>query len=391
MPYLPWLLPHLVAPSSDGRTRVLTSGPRFGGAIHVVPRGLCQYSRKAMPRTDAKGREAARQQARFESRFANPQVITRAHRASASPGEVVVWSWDQARLAAPRAAQTPSGESLRALPETLVREKMNSGVRLVEGLDGYEGEIWFNGELIATRWWRDPPGEGAWSEFMVGARTQFPGANLWEMELPLTPPTPVQPRWRQDVAWADDNWRTAAARITPGRLAVIVGVVALAPTACQAARFTRLSAESQTLSAEVEEGRRSAGEWLAQRRRAQRDAQQVADSQALGDDVAVLYALSDLGAVLKDQGAAVSQVRLTDGEMVISLSGGSRGDMAALITRLEASLSWQDVRMEQGGAQIVGKIEASTGPAAEASQDPQPAAPAAPQSQTAPAPAGAGR
>lgn len=352
MAYLPWLYPHLVALTSEGRKKVLTRGLRAGGSVYVVPRGMCQYSRKAMPRTDAKGREAARQQTRFESRFAEPEVIAQAHVSTPTPGDVIVWAWDRALV-----EQLVRKKDVRALPETLARQGMRSGVRIVEGLDGYEGEIWADGELVASRWWADPPQLDAWQDFLVGARMQFPGADLWDMDLPHMPPEPVRPQWKQNIASVDDNWKATLARVTPVRAAVIVGVLALAPAACQTARFAKLSVESQILNAQIEDGRAKAAAWLAQQRRAQRDAQFVNVAQGVGDDVALMFALIDAGDVLQNEGQTIQQLRYVDRQISLTLTGRPQTNLSQLITKLEATPSWRDVRMEQGGTLVVGRVE----------------------------------
>lgn len=347
MSYLRLFFPHLTIPV-DGRIRRLTSGPRLGGVIQVVPRSLCQYSRKTLPRTDAVGRKAAREEARFESRFSDPEVMVHAKTNSRMPGEVVVWAWDKARLAA-----MTGRKNLRALPETLAREPMSNGARLVEGVDGFEGEVWVNSELVATRWWRETPNDDAWREFLLGART---GAGL-NIEIPEQTPIAQRPVWKTDIAWTDDSWRTAAARITPAQLTGAVVLAALAPASCETARFSRLAYESQALTSSLEAGRETAGEWLAHRRRAMRDAALVSDASALGDEMSIVYALKDLSAVMRGQGAHITQITLSEGELRVLMSAPPRDSLAGLISELEDSPSWSQVRMDTGGIQIVGRLE----------------------------------
>lgn len=52
------------------------------------------------------------------------------------------------------------------LPETLAREPLSQGVRLVQALDGFEGQAWKAGVLRVTRWWAARPTVQEWSLFL---------------------------------------------------------------------------------------------------------------------------------------------------------------------------------------------------------------------------------
>ncbi|MEO0983325.1 MAG: hypothetical protein AAFX03_11815 [Pseudomonadota bacterium] len=358
MALLGWAYPHLRAIDSEGGVHTLTRGLRFGGTVYVVPRGRCQYSRKTMPRTDAKGREAARQQAQFESRFADTNVIVLANTSAETSGDVSIWTWDRAEMEARIGKPNP-----RMLPETLARKGLDQGFRLVLGVDGYEGEIWQDGGLVATRWWAQQPSPQSWSEFLGGARTQFPKAAVWSHAIDDTPPEPVAPQWRKDVVWVDDNWASALSRVTPPRAAVAAGMVALAPASCEVAKLTSLSLEEARLSAELEAARAASADWLRLRRRALRDARSITDAKALGDDVALVYALLDLDRTLEAEELAISRLSYLDNELQIGLTGRPAASIVDVVSTLEASDSWDDVRFESEGNTLVGTIASGIGAA----------------------------
>jgi hypothetical protein len=73
-------------------------------------------------------------------------------------------AWDADRVGAALSAAGWAGR--RVLCETLVRAPLAEGLRLVEGIDGFEGQCWSGAKLLHSRWWRGRPDQGAWSELL---------------------------------------------------------------------------------------------------------------------------------------------------------------------------------------------------------------------------------
>jgi len=81
---------------------------------------------------------------------------------------LVVWQGDGAQAYAidrERLADAPV-KSATWLPESLAREPGGDGVRLVQGLDGVEGQAWKAGVLQASRWWSVLPDLHEWQQFL---------------------------------------------------------------------------------------------------------------------------------------------------------------------------------------------------------------------------------
>lgn len=75
------------------------------------------------------------------------------------------------------------------LPETLAREAVVDGVRLVKGLDGFEAQAWKSGVLRATRWWAQPPSAHDWTQFLRQAG--------WAGEPTAADAAPRSPDWKK--------------------------------------------------------------------------------------------------------------------------------------------------------------------------------------------------
>jgi len=78
-----------------------------------------------------------------------------------------VWIWDEAtRLAA---MQEVGVAAAAALPETLLYPRPEHDIARVIGCrEGFEGQIWTNGTLVASQWWRQAPQPYEWLRFLLG-------------------------------------------------------------------------------------------------------------------------------------------------------------------------------------------------------------------------------
>jgi hypothetical protein len=97
----------------------------------------------------------------------------------------VVWYWDDAHLRRLLADAGVAADAVDPLPEAALRDVDDGGgLRLVECLEGFEGQFWKDGQLFASMWWPSLPDEEAWRTFAwdVGARAAAvprPAASAW--------------------------------------------------------------------------------------------------------------------------------------------------------------------------------------------------------------------
>jgi hypothetical protein len=73
-----------------------------------------------------------------------------------------VWAWDADRAANAMAAKQLKPGSATVVPETLLHQRRSQGVYLLACLDGFEGQVWRDHSLIASRWWPGMPNEVEW-------------------------------------------------------------------------------------------------------------------------------------------------------------------------------------------------------------------------------------
>jgi hypothetical protein len=87
------------------------------------------------------------------------------YRALWANGIATVFCWDTPFVQAAMAEQGLNAARTRILPETMLRSPGTDDIRLVECLQGYEGQIWQEGQLLATRYWRQRPDNPSWFLF----------------------------------------------------------------------------------------------------------------------------------------------------------------------------------------------------------------------------------
>lgn len=135
---------------------LLHRGGALGPQLWVVPRSLCHYRRLDLSSLPPRQREGA---ARVAARRHDP-VPDAEHYIAWSGGHAHLWIWPQTGD-----FQLPADQAW--LPETVLRAPPDEdGARLLKQEEGYEGQLWRGGELLATRWWPGLPDMDQWRMFL---------------------------------------------------------------------------------------------------------------------------------------------------------------------------------------------------------------------------------
>jgi hypothetical protein len=198
-----------------------------------------------------------------------------------------------------------------------------------------------------------------WRNFLVGARTESPGAAVWQSEAAGESPRLSVPEWRTDVFWTDGGVRGLVTRTRPAQLAAAAALLAAAPFGLYAFKWSAAIIDEFTLQPVLEAAREESQSWIALSRRASRDAQVAAQSAELGNSGSLLLAFEQFGQALENEPSFVQQIKLDGDSMQITLDAPPKQDLVALVSRLEAASAWRNVRMESEGRIIQGEIAAS--------------------------------
>jgi len=136
-----------------------------GRRIWVVSRALCRFFKVPLlaDASTIRQLEALRLQIERLSPFA--ETGSHYHVGSAAIG---LWVWDARAVQEAADAADIDTRRLIVLPEAALQSP-GEGVRLIQCLDGFEGQCWENGDLLASRWWPSIPDGRNWALFQRGA------------------------------------------------------------------------------------------------------------------------------------------------------------------------------------------------------------------------------
>ena len=150
---------------SDGLQPAAAGFGRIGRTELVLSRALCRFTRIDLSRLPANKRASALNlQLPQWSPYRDSDYAV-----AWSDGVASVWCWDQALADAALVARGLKPQTLRKIPETLLRPRHAEGFRLLACLDGFEGQCWGASQLLASRWWSAMPDAAALLAFQRDA------------------------------------------------------------------------------------------------------------------------------------------------------------------------------------------------------------------------------
>lgn len=175
----------------------------------VLARALCRFRRfelQAVPR--------AQQAQALDLEISQWSPHHRTGRAIVlKEGVANVWIWDAALVEAAQRAHNIDPRHAHVIPETLLHPAFKEGEHLLQSLQGVEGQIWRDSQLLHSTWWPALPDADAWRNFQRDASLP-PAAQL------------VQPPQPHTIAWLPQPWarpvRAMASAGLPGFQGLII-------------------------------------------------------------------------------------------------------------------------------------------------------------------------
>lgn len=314
----------------------MTRAGRFGSpgqsalrtrSVDVVSRGLCRVKVFSLASVAAGQREVVLRNLLLAwAPFANPE-----YRVAMRGAQALAFAWDRAGVG----GEARSG----AVPETLMQQPITqSGVRVLAGLDGYEGQVWQEGWLLATRWWPAAPEPAEWQLFV----RSLPAL---AQDAPSQPPAPVA------AVWQTRPWVTAKPIDDLGSgQTQLERLATLAVAGCMIAMGTGLARqgwavlqEREALQAQAAQARLSATPVLAARDRAL--ALRENSDALLRELTAVqpLEVLDHLARALPSTGVLLKDFELTGLRLRLGLELSGDIPRSAIIKALQAGAWFTEV------------------------------------------------
>lgn len=251
----------------------------------------------------------------------------------------VAWSWDAQKAAAQLADAGLDAQGVKVWPETALHAPpAPGGARLVSVGEGFDGQVWREGALVASRFWPRRPSDEDWGVFLRSA-----GLGPAPSPEPVAPALSDRP-WGGRGAFADllDEIRQAPAK----RAAVIAAFALTAPIAWRVGETLRLNAAAAALEAQVDNAGAEVSARVRDRRAALRQ-QGLLEAEAR---IARHPHQADLLVRVLDavpQGADLRSWRFRGGRLETTLVWPQTVDMVGLVQTLEGLEGVTDVNAER--------------------------------------------
>lgn len=279
-----------------------------------------------------------------------------------TPQGCMVFAWDATALAEATRGAAPT---LPTLPETLLRPRLADGVALQACVEGFEGQVWQQQVLLASRWWPQRPDAAAWLNFQRGASVQSP--------LPLPEPAAQAPAL--DVPWAwpstPQGWREAQ-RLRWHAGVGAVALLLLLPTLWLGLGWWQTRARTEALQLQAAQIEPALQPVLRVRSDALQGLAALESTSQLLDRVAPLDLLAHLSRQLPADGAVLRQLEWEGKRLRLVLAMPARASRTAYVKALEEGGWLRGVReeaqeAEPGTLALVAELATATAAGAPAS------------------------
>lgn len=324
---------------NEGQTTTLKKSTLLGQAIYVVPRGDCSFRRMRMAGKSRDAKAAAQLKARNEA-LPNENgcrvVIDSSPASENSAGAPLasIWSFP-----------TPPNRPGRYLPETLAQVPLHEGARLVEGLSGFEGQIWKNNDLAASRWWSRAPTETHWDSFIRSAQE-----SLGPLDMPR--PAAARVEWRQDLAIFDIDRDRLSQIFSPFNVGAIIASLLACGALFICGQYLRESLALSAVETQIADIRSDTEQIQSERRRALTNMSFVRKYRNLGDNGRLLSGLGAVANVLGHTDLGIEHMGLRGDSLELRLKGEDEISVPEIVNLLEAQAVLSDVSisLETAGA-----------------------------------------
>ena len=183
----------------QGTAKTETPQNRFGALQWVLTRPLYRFQAFNLAQVPTKNRaQALHLELAQWTPFASSDYYV-----GWNGQQALVWGWDADAVHQSITAQGLKPQRARILPESVLQTPFENGLCLSRCCEGYEGQVWREGQLERSRWWRQLPTQDEWLMFQRDA-------GITPNEQQIQPPAPrvsslnLQP-WVNEVGSADDH------------------------------------------------------------------------------------------------------------------------------------------------------------------------------------------
>lgn len=336
----------LLSPANDPqrtgtRLQRLVLGERI-----VIARSLCHYETMTPPvGRGLKASQAVHLAAKSRTPIADPEFYFDWH-----DKQIGVWSWSRSLT-----NTLPDFEG-EVIPETMLNPPAENATRLVAASVGYEGQVWKEGALLASRWWSRPPTNTEWATFIRAARAEHatdgaPTLLPSPVSLPQLDRPRSRPRLQEQLA--------KLPQLKPFDIAAIVLVLLGAPFLYLAAQWLNLAISEQRLQVELQNLTEQTSEVNRARQSAQIAASEMAEYSERLNQRHPSVVLATLTEKVSNYSIVLDSYEQNEDQLRARLRATVNFAPDMLVRDLEAEPLMYDVRLEAGRGQNEWSIAAT--------------------------------
>lgn len=321
-----YFTPHLISSDKSGNVVSLLSPKIWGPEVHVVPRMQCSFRRITLKSKTRNALQAAKLRIGKEllPHENKLRIVKDKNGLGAS-----AWSYSD---------NLPADK--QSIPESLAREGMETGTRLISCFNGVEGQVWEDYALLASRWWASKPSSRQWQVFLRSAPVEGAEISL---------PDPVRAGFRADLPLFDMDAGRLAALFSPQRIAtagVMAGACAFLYLGAQYIHYKGALASADKKITQISG---QTGQILSQRRRALANMSAAKRLDVLGSEATILSGFDGVAEVLAGKGFALRSVSIGGGEMEVRVMGKVPANGPEFVAKLEAMPALKGVSLIPAG------------------------------------------
>ncbi|MGZ8218731.1 hypothetical protein [Methylomagnum sp.] len=258
-------------------------------------------------------------------------------------GSVTVFGWNADLVEQATSEQGLKPARVRVIPETVLRPHYAEGARILACLQGVEGQIWSDGELLHSRWWREQPSQEAWRLFQRDAGLPPEGQSFAVPE-PQRLDFLDKPWAKQAGSFGSigENWRDE-------RLVYFILVLLLAPPTCwYAAQLYQYREAEERLQAEYSRLQREAGPLATARGQALQALVSVQRLWTLDPRPHPLELMAWVAEKLLRNGDQLIEWHYRDGKLKFTLATAADIQSSEMVHMLQSSGFFDNVRSTPG-------------------------------------------
>ncbi len=221
-------------------------------------------------------------------------------------------------------------------PESFLRAPLQDGARIINAVDGFEGQVWQEGFLAFSRWWPRQPGRVEWDMFQRAAGlTPEPAVAVPEpVQIPF-----LETPWHRQDGYLGLSWTL----LEDPRYAAALATLVAAPLLYMGAEFVTLTVaqahiggQLETLSAETQGIRKMRTEALS-------NLDEIEDSLALEVYPSQFEILTTALGLMESLKVRITEWTYDVGQLAFTFKSEQSVDPTFLITAFEKNGSFTNV------------------------------------------------